>query len=98
VLVTALYRAPTPNGARHGGRPIEEQVSGVEGMVYMSSTSANDGSYTLTVTFKLGMATRTWRRCWCRTASRWRCGIPPLVQTEGINVQRCPPSTLMIVN
>ena len=35
--------------------PIEQQVNGVEGMMYMSSQCANDGSYTLTVTFKLGV-------------------------------------------
>ena len=34
--------------------PIEQQVNGVEGMLYMQSTSAGDGSYTLTVTFKIG--------------------------------------------
>ena len=34
--------------------PIEQQVNGVEGMIYMSSTAANDGSYTLTVTFETG--------------------------------------------
>jgi len=34
--------------------PIEQEVNGVEGMIYMSSTSASDGSYTLTVTFALG--------------------------------------------
>ena len=34
--------------------PIEEQVNGVEGMIYMSSTSAGDGSYNLTVTFETG--------------------------------------------
>jgi len=34
--------------------PIEQQVNGVEGMIYMSSTSANDGSYALTVTFEVG--------------------------------------------
>ena len=34
--------------------PIEQEVNGVEGMLYMSSTSASDGSYTLTVTFELG--------------------------------------------
>ena len=34
--------------------PIEQQVNGVEGMIYMSSTSANDGSYNLTVTFEVG--------------------------------------------
>lgn len=34
--------------------PIEQQVNGVENMLYMSSTSAGDGSYTLTVTFEIG--------------------------------------------
>ena len=34
--------------------PIEQEVNGVEGMMYMSSNSANDGSYNLTVTFDLG--------------------------------------------
>src|SRR6266700_310463 len=34
--------------------PIEQQVNGVEGMLYMSSQCGNDGSYTLTVTFQLG--------------------------------------------
>src|SRR6266550_6124290 len=34
--------------------PIEQQVNGVEGMMYMSSQCTNDGNYTLTVTFKPG--------------------------------------------
>src|SRR5438045_5094720 len=34
--------------------PIEQQVNGVEGMMYMASQSANDGSYNLTVTFHQG--------------------------------------------
>src|SRR5579859_8051642 len=34
--------------------PIEQQVNGVENMMYMSSQCTNDGMYTLTVTFKLG--------------------------------------------
>src|SRR5690554_7954026 len=36
------------------GTPIENAVNGVEGMIYMSSKSANDGSYSLTVTFEVG--------------------------------------------
>jgi HAE1 family hydrophobic/amphiphilic exporter-1 len=35
-------------------QPIEAAVNGVEDMLYMSSTSGNDGSYRLTVTFALG--------------------------------------------
>src|SRR5258708_5238499 len=34
--------------------PIEQQVNGVEGMIYMESTSASDGSYTLKVSFEVG--------------------------------------------
>src|SRR6266481_9206186 len=34
--------------------PIEQQVNGVENMIYMQSTSASDGTYVLTVTFKIG--------------------------------------------
>src|SRR6187200_3439463 len=34
--------------------PIEQQVNGVEGMLYMSSQCANDGTYSLTVTFLPG--------------------------------------------
>ena len=34
--------------------PIEQQVNGVEGMMYMSSQCTNDGNYTLTVTFRSG--------------------------------------------
>src|SRR3954453_3702508 len=35
--------------------PIEQNVNGVENMMYMSSQCTNDGTYTLTVTFKLGV-------------------------------------------
>ena len=56
VSVTAIY----PGGdartiAETVATPIEQQVNGVEGMIYMSSTSANDGTYKLTVTFEVGM-------------------------------------------
>jgi hypothetical protein len=35
--------------------PIEQQVNGVEGMIYMQSYAGSDGSYTLTVTFAIGL-------------------------------------------
>ena len=34
--------------------PIEQQINGVENMLYMSSTSSSDGSYQLTITFEIG--------------------------------------------
>src|SRR5579885_3635100 len=56
VQVTALYPGANAETVRDTvAAPIEEQVSGVEGMLYMSSRSTNDGSYNLSVTFRLGM-------------------------------------------
>jgi multidrug efflux pump len=53
VQVTASYPGANSQTVRDTvAAPIEEQVSGVEGMLYMSSTSTNDGAYSLTVTFK----------------------------------------------
>ena len=56
VEVTTLYPGANPEViAETVASPIEQEVNGVEGMIYMSSTSASDGSYTLTVTFEIGI-------------------------------------------
>ena len=55
VQVTATY--PGANAetiAQTVGIPIEQQVNGVDGMIYMSSTSSSSGTYRLTVTFEVG--------------------------------------------
>jgi HAE1 family hydrophobic/amphiphilic exporter-1 len=55
VVVTASY--PGANSkvlADTVAQPVEEQVNGVEGMLYMSSTSSNNGQYQLTITFETG--------------------------------------------
>ncbi len=55
VQVTAYYPgADAQTLAQTIGVPIEEQVNGVEGMLYMSSTSTATGQYTLTITFEVG--------------------------------------------
>ena len=55
VVVTATF--PGANAetlAETVAAPIEQAINGVQGMMYMSSQSTNDGNYTLTVTFKPG--------------------------------------------
>ncbi|MEG0519284.1 MAG: efflux RND transporter permease subunit, partial [Bacteroidales bacterium] len=55
VNVSAMYPgADAGTVAQTIGVPIESQVNGVDGMLYMNSTSASNGSYSLTVTFKVG--------------------------------------------
>ena len=55
IAVSASYPgADAETVAKTVGAPIELQVNGVENMIYMSSTSADDGTYSLTVTFALG--------------------------------------------
>ena len=99
VQVTALYPGANALTVRDTvAAPIEEQVSGVEGMMYMSSQSTNDGAYNLTVTFKLGFDSDMAQVLVQNRVSLALPVIPALVQTEGINVRKMSPSTLMIVN
>lgn len=55
VQVSAVYPgASATTVAQSVGTVIEEQINGVDGMIYMSSASSSSGSYTLTVTFEVG--------------------------------------------
>src|SRR5437763_3611124 len=80
------------------GAPIEQQVTGVEGMLYMSSQSANDGSYTLSVTFDVGVDLNT---ALVMVQNRVALALPLLptpVQNQGITIRKKTPDILMIVN
>jgi multidrug efflux pump len=99
VQVTALYPGANAQTVRDTvASPIEAQVSGVEGMMYMSSQATNDGAYTLTVTFRLGMDSDMAQVLVQNRVSLALPVIPPLVQNEGISVKKMSPNTLMIVN
>ncbi len=99
VLVTAAYPGANALTVRDTiAQPIEAQVSGVEGMMYMSSQCTNDGNYSLTVTFKLGTDPNMDQVLVQNRVALATPVIPDLVQREGINVRKMLPSRLMIVN
>jgi multidrug efflux pump len=78
--------------------PIEDQVNGAEGMVYMSSSSASDGSYALTITFELGVDPTLAQ---VDVQNRVNLALPRLpaeVRNRGITVRKSNPDMLMVVN
>ena len=80
------------------GTPIEDAVNGVEGMIYMSSKSANDGSYRLTVTFAVGSDADM---ALVRVQNRVKLAEPSLpaeVTAMGLNIYERSPDMLKIVS
>src|SRR5215472_936674 len=80
------------------GAPVEQQVTGIPGMLYMSSQSGNDGSYTLTVTFDIETNLNT---ALVMVQNRVALAMPQLptqVQNQGITIRKKTPDILMIVN
>jgi hydrophobe/amphiphile efflux-1 (HAE1) family protein len=99
VIVSASYPGANATTVRDTvAAPIEQQVSGVENMIYMSSQCTNDGAYVLTVTFKLGMDSDMAQVLVQNRVSLAQPVIPDIVQRQGINVRKQSPSTMMIVN
>src|SRR5437660_6326604 len=78
--------------------PIEQQVNGVEGMMYMSSQCANDGTYTLTVTFKPGSDLNIAQVLVQNRVALAEPVLPDLVKRRGVTVKKKSPTVLMIVN
>ncbi len=78
--------------------PIEQQVNGVENMLYMSSQCTNDGAYTLTVTFALGTDLNIAQVLVQNRVQLAMPVIPDVVQLQGVAVKKKSPSIMMIVN
>ncbi|MFC6635115.1 efflux RND transporter permease subunit [Microbulbifer taiwanensis] len=78
--------------------PIESQVNGVEGMAYMSSTSGNDGSYSLTVTFKSGIDDDIAQVNVQNRVEQAMPQLPEDVKRNGITVTKQANTLLLVVN
>src|ERR1700755_3469103 len=77
--------------------PIEQQVNGVEDMIYMQSYSGADGSYTLTVTFKVGTDLNFAQVLVQNRVAVALASLPSAVQSQGVTVQKKSTSILQIV-
>jgi hydrophobic/amphiphilic exporter-1 (mainly G- bacteria), HAE1 family len=77
--------------------PIEQQVNGVEGMLYMQSYSGADGTYGLTVTFKIGTDLNFAQVLVQNRVSSALSQLPTSVQNQGVTVQKKSTSILLFV-
>jgi hydrophobe/amphiphile efflux-1 (HAE1) family protein len=78
-------------------QPIEAQVVGVDKMIYMSSTSGNDGSYTLTVSFVLGSDPDINTNAVNNRVQTALAQLPPEVQLEGLTIQKKSSAVLQFI-
>src|SRR5712664_2439608 len=78
--------------------PIEQQVNGVENMLYMSSQSTSDGSMTLSVTFKLGTNLDTAQVLVQNRVAIAIPVLPPDVQRTGLTPKKQSPDITMVVH
>ncbi|HTU18461.1 MAG TPA: efflux RND transporter permease subunit [Gemmataceae bacterium] len=96
VRVTANY--PGANAqvvADTVAAPIEQQVVGVEGMLYMSSQSNNDGTYTLDVTFEMGANVNMAQVLVQNRVAIAEPTLPDVVRTIGVAVKKRSPDVLL---
>ncbi|MES2793240.1 MAG: multidrug efflux RND transporter permease subunit [Planctomycetota bacterium] len=78
--------------------PIEQQVNGVEDMLYMSSQSTSDGSYTLTVTFKPGVNLNLAQVLVQNRVSLALPLLPEVVRQTGVMTKKRSPDILLTVS
>src|ERR1700722_8829403 len=78
--------------------PLEEQINGVEGMTYMASTSSNDGSSTITITFDVGYPLSTAAVDVQNRVSQAASSLPAIVNQGGVTIKKQNPNFVLIVN
>ncbi|MDE6234583.1 MAG: efflux RND transporter permease subunit [Muribaculaceae bacterium] len=89
VMVSASYPgADASTVAENVGVPIEQAVNGVDGMLYMSSNSGSDGSYSLTITFENGTDLDQAAVDVQNRVSEADATLPNIVKEEGISVNK----------
>jgi multidrug efflux pump len=78
--------------------PIEQQIVGVENMLYMSSQCTNDGTYSLTVTFALGADLNMAQVLVQNRVAIAMPTLPDIVKATGVTTKKKSPAILLVVN
>ncbi|ULU26088.1 efflux RND transporter permease subunit [Dyella terrae] len=99
VVVRASYPGANPKViAETVATPLEEQINGVEGMLYTSSQSTSDGQMTLTVTFALGTDLDNAQVQVQNRVAQAQPRLPEEVQRLGVTTQKSSPDLTMVVH
>jgi multidrug efflux pump len=99
IVVRAVYPGANPTViAETVATPLEEQINGVEDMLYMSSQATSDGVLTLTVTFKLGTDADKAQQLVQNRVSQAEPRLPAEVRSLGITTVKSSPDFIMVVN
>ncbi|MCE6075765.1 multidrug efflux RND transporter permease subunit [Agrobacterium vitis] len=99
IVVRATYPGANPKViAETVATPLEEQINGVEGMLYMSSQATSDGVMTLTVTFKLGTDPDQAQQLVQNRVSQAEPRLPEEVKSLGVTTVKSSPDLMMVVN
>ncbi len=78
--------------------PLEQEINGVENMLYMSSQSTGEGKLTITVTFRIGTDLNTAQVLTQNRVSDALSRLPDIVQRLGVHVQKSSPNILLVVH
>ena len=99
IVVRANYPGASPKViAETVATPIEEQINGVEGMLYMGSQATTDGLMTLTVTFRLGTDPDKAQQLVQNRVGQAEPRLPDAVRTLGITTVKSSPDLMMVVH
>jgi hydrophobe/amphiphile efflux-1 (HAE1) family protein len=99
VRVTTSYPgASAETVARTVATPLEQQINGVENMLYMSSQSTGDGNLTITVTFRIGTDLNVAQMLTQNRVQDALSRLPEDVQRLGVQVRKAIPSILLAIH
>ncbi|KQM32770.1 transporter [Rhizobium sp. Leaf68] len=99
IVVRATYPGANPKViAETVATPLEEQINGVENMLYMSSQATSDGVMTLTVTFKLGTDPDKAQQLVQNRVSQAEPRLPAEVRSLGVSTVKSSPDLMMVVH